>query len=62
MSPRRERPVGWWCQECKGTGACERCLGAGTRGYWIKRLCRACDGGRDCAWCGGTGNDPDARR
>ena len=62
MSARRERPPGWWCPECKGTGACQTCLGTGTRGHWIRRLCRACRGERDCTWCGGTGNDPEARR
>ncbi|HEX6238917.1 MAG TPA: hypothetical protein VFZ68_17080 [Acidimicrobiales bacterium] len=51
-----------WCPECKGTGACQVCLGTGSRGYWWKRTCPACDGDRDCAWCEGTGDDPEARR
>ena len=58
----REREPGWWCPECKGTGACEPCLGTGSRGHWIKHTCRACKGERDCAWCGGTGEDPEAGR
>jgi hypothetical protein len=62
MSARRERAPGWWCPECKGTGACEDCLGTGSRGYWIKRLCPTCKGERDCTWCGGTGEHPGARR
>lgn len=61
MSVSRERPVGWWCPECKGTGVCDTCLGTGTRGYWWKRICRDCDGERDCPWCDGTGDDPEAQ-
>ena len=30
--------MGWWCPECKGTGACERCLGTGIRGFWVRAV------------------------
>ena len=62
MSRRRERPTGWWCPECKGTGDCQNCMGTGMRGYWLRRACGACGGNRDCTWCAGTGNNPEARR
>lgn len=59
---RREREVGWWCPDCKGTGACETCLGTGSRGYWWKRTCPDCHGERDCLTCDGTGENPETRR